>query len=400
MLTRLSTSAVLPSLLAVTIALTGLVGCGGGTDSESKKPVVTISEKSDATDTIVITKGEYDELYNELLEQTPLDLSQVNDGKLSAEQSMLAEKLKEVTLNKLIYMALIKDAAKEQNIEVTDEELQTYKTKQLEKLGGKEKLEAILEAKNIKESDFDNNLKEDLLVSEFFKSQPNNHITVSEAEAKQFYNTNKPLFYLPTGLSVSHILIKVDPQDMKNQLIKQDPKISQDVVDEKIKKITEEKKALAQDLLTQVKADESKLPELAKKHSDDTTSAVVGGHIDALYKDLTAPEFWAASEKAGKGNLVPELVKTQYGYHIIKVEDIIPAHQEPFAKVKDNIIAVLEQQRQQQAMMAWAKAKRDEVTFDFADGFKPANYTNPNQPKTDEKAAAPAEKKSAVKKAG
>lgn len=381
-ISRLSLS-VLPTLLAASIAITGLVGCGGKLDAENNKPVVTITEKKDATDSIIITKGEYNKLYNELLEQTPLDLSQVNSGQLSAQQNMLAEKLKEVTLNKLIYMSLIKDAAKDANVSISDEKLNTYKTKQLKKLGGMDKLTAILKAKGISEDEFNKNLKEDLLVSEFFKQQPNSNITVSETEAKQFYNTNKPLFHLPKGISVSHILVKIDPQDMKNKLIKQDPKISQDVMDEKIKKITEEKKALAEKLLADVKADESKLPELAKQHSDDTVSAVAGGHIDALYKDMTAPEFWAASEKAGKGKLVPELVKTQFGYHIIKVEDVIPAHQEPFAKVQDNIIAVLEQQRQQQAMMIWAKARRDEVTFDFAEGFTPANYT---QPKADQKA--------------
>lgn len=383
-------------MLATTVSVSTLTGCGSnGASTVNNQPIVTIDKD------IIVTRGEYDTLFDNLLKSTPLNLEQVNSKKLTGEQNMLAQQLKEVVLNKLIFMALLKDAAKDQNIEVTPEELTAFKTKNLKKIGGEKKLDVLLKAKGLTEAEFDKNLKEELLITEFIKNQPNSNVTVSDAEAQQFYNGNKQLFYLPTGLSVSHILIKVDPKEIKNQLLKQDPQITEDVVTQKIEKISAEKKEQAEKLLAQIKADPTKFAELAKKYSDDPGSAVDGGHIDALYKDMTAPEFWNASEKTGAGKLVPELVKTAFGYHIINVEKFTPAHQEPFSKVKDNIITVLEQQRQQKALMVWAKSKRKKVTFEFAEGFKPGNFTQPSDETqaTDKAASTPAAEKPADKKA-
>lgn len=381
-------------MLATTVTVGSLTGCGADSKSAvNNTPIVTIDED------IVVTRGEYDKMFKEILKNTPLNLEQVNSGKLSGEQNMLAQQLKEVVLNKLIFMALIKDAAKDQNVEVSDEELTAFKTKNLKKIGGEEKLDALLEAKGLTEEEFNKNLREELLITEFIKNQPNSNVTVSPAEAQQFYNGNKQLFHLPKGLTVSHILVKIDPKEIKSQLLKQDPQITEEVVAQKIEKISAEKKELAEKLLAQVKADPTKFAELAKKHSDDPGSAVDGGHIDALYKDMTAPEFWNAAEKTGAGKLVPELVKTTFGYHIINVEKFTPAHQEPFSKVQDNIITVLEQQRQQKALMTWAKDKRKKVTFNFAEGFKPDNFTQPGEEKTDEKAASTPEAKPTEKEA-
>ncbi|MFH0987808.1 MAG: peptidylprolyl isomerase [Parcubacteria group bacterium] len=77
----------------------------------------------------------------------------------------------------------------------------------------------------------------------------------------------------------------------------------------------------AADVLTQVKADPSKFADLAKQYSDDSGSAVNGGELGWFPKGVMVKEFEDAVF-ALKVNGISDLVKTQYGYHIIQVEEI------------------------------------------------------------------------------
>lgn len=76
----------------------------------------------------------------------------------------------------------------------------------------------------------------------------------------------------------------------------------------------------AQEVLAKVKAGED-FAELAKKYSEDTTAAK-GGDLDFLKKGQLVPEFEDALWKLGAPGQVSELVKTVYGYHIIKLVEI------------------------------------------------------------------------------
>jgi peptidyl-prolyl cis-trans isomerase D len=101
----------------------------------------------------------------------------------------------------------------------------------------------------------------------------------------------------------------------------------------------DEVKKKAEDILNQVKKG-AKFEDLAKKYSEDPGTKDKGGDLGWLVQGQTVPEFEKAAFSLQKGQ-ISDLVKTQYGFHIIKVVEKETAHTKPFEEVKDSLRAPL-----------------------------------------------------------
>ncbi|HYM13102.1 MAG TPA: peptidyl-prolyl cis-trans isomerase [Bryobacterales bacterium] len=139
-------------------------------------------------------------------------------------------------------------------------------------------------------------------------------VKITPEDLQRYYNENRDRFRVQDRVRVTHILFKTT-----------------DRTPDEIKKI----EAKAQDVLKQVKAGKD-FAALAKEYSDDTPSATKGGEIGWVTHGQTVPEFEqkAFSLKPGE---VSGLVKTQYGFHIIKVLDRENAHLKTFQEVEPAI---------------------------------------------------------------
>jgi peptidyl-prolyl cis-trans isomerase C len=112
-------------------------------------------------------------------------------------------------------------------------------------------------------------------------------------------------------------------------------------------------------LIAQIKGGAS-FEELAKKNSKDPGSGANGGDLDFAAPGSYVPEFSQAMVKLKKGEMTQEPVKSQFGYHIIRLDDTRDAQFPPFDEVKEQ----LKQRAKQQKLAAFrdevrAKAKTD-----------------------------------------
>ena len=139
---------------------------------------------------------------------------------------------------------------------------------------------------------------------------------VSDSEAKQFYQKHPELFKMPAKVHARHILLK-------------DEKTAQ--------KVIEQLKGLQGDAL------KKKFIELAKKESTGPTGPK-GGDLGYFTKDQMVLPFSKAAFALKKGEVSPKPVKTQFGWHVIYVEDVKPAQTVPFDAAKAKIIAKLRQE--------------------------------------------------------
>ena len=115
----------------------------------------------------------------------------------------------------------------------------------------------------------------------------------------------------------------------------------------------------AKKLIAQIKAGGS-FEELAKQHSKDPGSGANGGDLDFAKPDSYVPEFSQAMVTLKKGEMTPVPVKSQFGFHIIKLEDTREAPFPAFDDVKVQLKQRLEQQQMQQFQEELrAKAKTD-----------------------------------------
>ena len=123
-----------------------------------------------------------------------------------------------------------------------------------------------------------------------------------------------------------------------------------------------EKEDEAKSLLKQLIAG-AKFDDLAKKHSTDKGSGANGGDLDFAKPDSYVPEFGTALVALKKGETTQTPVKSQFGFHIIKLEDTREAQFPPFEEVKPQVIQRLSQQKLQQYQEDLRKKAKTDYKF-------------------------------------
>ena len=131
--------------------------------------------------------------------------------------------------------------------------------------------------------------------------------TITDEQVKAQYDQN-PILYSTTQVHASHILVKDEDS--------------------------------ARQLLAEVKAHPEKFADLAREKSTDTVSAKKGGDLGTFGPGRMVPEFDKVAFALQPGE-ISDVVKTQYGYHIIMVAERKEGEPKPFDQVKEQIRASL-----------------------------------------------------------
>jgi len=181
-------------------------------------------------------------------------------------------------------------------------------------------------------------------------------ITLNDAEIAAAYERNKAKYQVPEKRVVRYAIVDVNQvrqglaisdDQLKAQYQKniQDYQVPNRVHVEHILLMTvgagktdaevDEIKKKAQDLLNQAKKG-ANFEDLAKKYSEDPGTKDKGGDLGWIIQGQTVAEFEKAAFSLPKGS-ISDLVKTQYGFHILKIIDKESAHTKPFEEVKDSI---------------------------------------------------------------
>jgi peptidyl-prolyl cis-trans isomerase D len=154
----------------------------------------------------------------------------------------------------------------------------------------------------------------------------------TQQEIQQYFNAHQSDYEVPEQARSRHILIKVPAgADAKTDAAA---------------------KAKAEGILKQLQGG-ANFADLAKQNSDDTGSKVQGGELGFYRKGATVPEFEKALFSQKIGDI--EIVKSQFGYHILQVEERQTAHAQSLAEVLPTIQATLIRQKDAQAETGYAQ---------------------------------------------
>ena len=321
--------------LLATLAISAVLFAGCGL--KSGETIITVNDKK-------ITQGQFDEMFDKqsgggMLAAMGIDVKKDKNG-------FLYLLIKDRVINELIVKTLLDEECQKRGIEVTSKDVDEAVKDIINKLGSKEQLDSLLKQNGMTTSEFKKDLKEEVKMKKLAKELGNS--TPSDADAKKFYNENLDKFKYPDKVRASHILISTNTKEIE-EIIKSDAK-NKNLDDAAIKaKVNEELKnreAKANKILAEAKKDMSQFAKLAKDNSDDTTTAVKGGDLGFFAAKEMVPEFSKAAFAMKPNTISDKPVKSQFGYHIIMVTDRAAAGQEPFEKVKNNIKAYLENQKQ------------------------------------------------------
>jgi len=155
------------------------------------------------------------------------------------------------------------------------------------------------------------------------------------ALAYEDYLSNKENFSVPGQRRVSHILLRQSEG--------------------------EDRAAEIADIRQRVLAQELTFSEAASEYSDDDVSARQQGSLGPIQRGKTVPGFDQVAFSLAEGE-ISQPVKTRFGWHLIKVDEIMPARQREFDEIKDDLMARAERDYKQSKWLEYV----NEVTVDDA----------------------------------
>lgn len=224
-------------------------------------------------------------------------------------------------LDQLIADKIVSIEADKHHITVTESEIQKQLQALYAQYGGEEALKAQLKTSGSTADDLKKDIKTYLITKKIIEPT----ITVSDTEISQYFEQNKASFAQKEQVEASHILVK--------------------------------DKATADKVWKELKAG-GDFAKLAKQYSMDSTAAN-GGQLGYFGKGQMVPAFEKVAFSLGI-NEISKPVKTEYGYHIIKVTGKKEAKEPNLEDNKAAIKEALKNQKMQSAYATWLEQKKAE----------------------------------------
>lgn len=277
-------------------------------------PQVKASSPQTSGSTVLAVVGQHSITVDELNQQLNRpDLRAAVDA-LKEQPAELA-KLRESVLTSMIDKALLLKAA-QSSPNYKPAEIKKEVDTIIQEQGGREVVEPILKSYGTSWDAFVSDMNDRMAIEKFIEKDLLANLTVSDEELKAAFAANPNLYAEPETVTARHILV----------LVKSDaPAAEQQKALDKIKEIK-----------TRASAPGADFGKLAAETSDDTASKVDGGNLGTFQRGMMVPEFEKAAFALKVGE-ISEPVKTQYGYHLIKVEKHQESQPPTFEKAKDKV---------------------------------------------------------------
>ncbi len=243
-------------------------------------------------------------------------------------QKLEGKNLKNVenkVLDTLIDRELLYQESEKEGIKISKDKINKEVADLQKKFSDKKAFSEALKTVNLTESELKNQIKRQLAIKELIDRKIASKIKITDKEAKEFYDKHPEYFKQPEEVRASHILVKVASDADK-------------------KKVAAAKKKIEAAQARLKKGDD--FAKVAKEVSEGP-SAKKGGDLGFFKKGQMVKPFEDAAF-AMKPGQTSGIVRTRFGFHIIKVTDKKPESMTDFKKVEDKIKTYLKQKKVQE----------------------------------------------------
>jgi peptidyl-prolyl cis-trans isomerase C len=263
---------------------------------------------------------------------------------ISAQNRMGQQQPEDAIIDQLVSAELLYQAGVKLGVPDLDKQVAAKVSESKAKFPDNAAFENALKSASLTQKELEDLIRREITISNLVDKEIAPKATVSDAEAKKFYDENLDKFKQGDSIRASHILCGVDPK-------------ASDVDKKKAKE-------KAETLLKDIKGGKD-FAELAKTNSTCPSKAQ-GGDLGFFGKGQMVPAFENAAFALKPGE-VSNVVETQFGYHIIKVTEKKGAGVTKFDDVKDKIVAYLKNMKIQKGVSDYVaqlkeKAKIEKVT--------------------------------------
>ncbi len=251
-------------------------------------------------------------------------VARVGPEKITKEElyNTLVKYYGEETLNTLITNKIIELEAKKEKITVTDAEIQKEIDAIIDSYGGKEMFDQYMAYSGMTVEEMKKDIALYLKTIKLIEPR----IKITDEEIESYFEENKESFAQAEQVEASHILVK--------------------------------DKATADEIKQKLDAGED-FAELAARYSIDTATSQSGGEL-GFFKRGTMDEAFEEAAFSMKIGETSEPVKTENGYHIIRVTNRKEAQEANLADSRDEIVEILKREKMNEEYSAWLAEKQGE----------------------------------------
>lgn len=311
------------------MVLTLILGSALAWAAEKKAP----ADKVAVVNGVTISKDTYDRELDFFVRRAAPGGQQIPDVQMA--------QMKSEVLESLIDRELLFQESKKKGIQVKSDAVSDQLQKIQQRYPNKEEFKKLLSNMGLTESDVQAQIERGMAIQKLIDKEVTEKIKVSDEETKAFYDKNPQLFQQPEQIKASHILIKVQADAPADQKAEARKKIED--VQQKVKK--------GEDFAT-----------LAKTYSEGP-SGPKGGDLGYFRRGQMVKPFEEAAFSL-KPDETSEIVETQFGYHLIKVNDKKPAKKMTYAEVKDRLNEHLKKQKTDSEANAYIETLRKDAKIE------------------------------------
>ena len=353
----MNTKKMLVTLIAFMFILTGC------SFNKNKDAIIEVNDK-------VITKAEFEksfnnEINNPIFKQLGLAVKNKN--------SFLSLLIKGRVINNLIVESLVNQEIEKRNIKVSSKDVDEAIKSKIEQVGSKAKFNEILKQNGVTPAEYKKELTRELELEKLVGMIKT--VKITEDDARRYYKANESSFKYPEKVRASHILISADEYAIRENLKAKHKDISDTDLDKMVAEEMQEKLKDAEKVLAQVKKDPTSFKKIAREVSDDKESAKQGGDL-GFFASQEMVEPFSKVAFSQKPNTISDIVKTQYGYHIIMVTDRKAAGKDSFDSVKQEIMLKLEQDKKVEVFENFIEQAKKNAKIEYLDeSYNPDKLT-------------------------
>lgn len=322
-----------------------LLGAGacGAADTTANQP--SGAERVATFDGGDVTQGE-------LQEAVTLFAQQSGAGEIPTGSPQYDSAAQQV-LPSLVQQEIATAYAEENDITVSDEDVQeeidTIKSQLSEQasaggqeISGDEALTQALDQAELSEAELRDDIRSSLPIQKV-QERITSDVEPTDEEVRASYDENEDTLYTtPAQRCARHILYGPDQEQQ------------------------------AEDTVQRLEENEdADFQEIAREDSQDTGSAEQGGDLGCISRGETVPNFEEALFNAEEGETVGP-VETQFGYHIIRVNEVRPEAAQPFSEVEGQIREQLTAEQQGEAFTEWLTDQEAERNVEYLPAYEPA----------------------------
>ncbi|MDD5688050.1 MAG: peptidylprolyl isomerase [Elusimicrobia bacterium] len=302
----------------------------------------------------VILQADFDEVITPMIEQIK---SKYGEELKKEELDKKIAEIKKEFLDQMIDQKLLLQEAKKKDIKVSKRDLENgielikdrFKKKGDKVLTPVEvevEFNAEMKRQNLTMAQFRDKVREDLMINKLLDIEVVSKATKPTGEdLKTYFEKNKDKFDEPEKVSVRHILIRCE----KNASIK-----DESLALNKIKEVQQKLK----------KGED--FAKLASEYSEDPGSAKDGGNLGFIVKGMMVKTFEDVAFKTPVGD-ISDYFKTEFGYHILKIDSKQAKLSRTFEQVKDNLEKYLMGEQNQEQYEKYMKDLRSKSTISITE---------------------------------